>query len=91
MTYEERISTYDYDPLARNIYIGTSSPVRHKGEMHKFEFYYNASTKAIDVCYAGCNGTYTRGRELSDDQTTLSFELSRAFFEVKRRVPEGYR
>lgn len=72
------------------IYIGTSSPVRHKGEMHKFEFYYNASAKVIEVCYEGCNGTYTRGKELSDDKTTLSFELSNAFFEVKRRVPEGY-
>ena len=90
MTYEERISTFGYDPLARNVYIGTSSPVRHRGEDHKFDFYYNASTKAIDVCYSGCNGTYMKGREIPDNTTTLPIELSKAFFEVKWRVPKGY-
>ena len=84
MTAEERIAVFGYDPKARLEYIGISNPIQYNGKEHKFDFYYNADTKAIDVCYAGCNGSLMSGKEVSDSETTLPLALSNAFFEVKK-------
>ena len=88
MSKEERIEKFGFDPLDRLPYIGTSSPVVYRGEKHKFEFFYNAETRRIDVCYAGCNGTHCSGSEIADDMTDLPPALNQAFFEVKNRVPK---
>jgi hypothetical protein len=84
MTVEERIAVFGYDPKAKLKYIGTSNIVQYESRNHKFDFYYNASTKKIEVCYEGYNGTSFWGMEISDTETTLPPELSNAFFEVKK-------
>lgn len=89
MTTEEKSTRFGYNPDDRLRFIGQAT-VLHKEIEGKFDFYYNTSTKVIDVCYSGCNGTYRSGEELSDTETTLSPEFSKAFFEVKNRVPQGY-
>lgn len=84
MITEERIAVFGYDPKARLEYIGTSKPVQYNGQNHRFDFYYNASTRAIEVCYAGYNGTSFWATEISDNETTLPPNLNSAFFEVKK-------
>ncbi len=88
-TKEELIAAFGYDPTAELAFIGRAE-ANHKGEANNFEFYYNQSTGQIDVCHEGCNGTYMSGQEISDIETTLEPEFTKAFLEVKNRLPNGF-
>ena len=90
VTKEEKIARFGYDPEERLRFIGVAGAI-HEGKLDYFDFYYHASSRRIDVCYSGCNGTYRCGLETSDTETSLTPEFSKAFFEVKARVPPGYR
>ena len=91
MTNGEIIERFGYDPSERLTFIGKAKVLTFHDGLEDFDFYYNASNKRIDVCYSGCNGTHCGGLEISDSETTLPPAFSKAFFEVKDRVPQGYR
>jgi hypothetical protein len=85
ISHDEKVKRFGYDPDMGLDYLGIVRTAKIVFEdvrpldYQDWEIYFNPTSRLIDVCFAGCNGTYFHGRENEDGSTTLHPELDKVF------------